>query len=97
MERRRDRSFVVLTLSKPVFISRKRVDTFRRGLWRVLTSWTRVATASEVLSPGREPHWLGWSRPASLAREVSLTVRMRSRIFETVLRRTMIQKEAGVS
>ena len=57
----------------------------------------RVAAASEVLRPGREPHWFGWSRPACLAREVSVTVRMRSRIFEMVLRRTMIRKEAGVS
>ena len=56
-----------------------------------------MATASEVLRPGREPHWIGWSRPACLARDVSLTVRMRSRIFETVLRRTIMQKEAGVS
>ena len=56
-----------------------------------------MAAGSEVLSPGREPHWFGWSRPSSLAREVSLTVRMRSRIFEMVLRRTMIRKEAGVS
>ena len=63
----------------------------------MLTSWVSVATASEVPRPGRELHWFGWSRPAPLAREVSLTVRMRSRIFETVLRRTMIRKEAGVS
>ena len=63
----------------------------------MLASWVRVATASEVLRPGREPHWFGWSRPAFLAREVSLTVRMRSRIFETVLRRTIMRKEAGVS
>ena len=97
LERRRARSFVALTLSKPAFMSRKRVETFRRGLWRVPTSWVRVATASEVLRPGREPYWLGWSRPACLAREVSLTMRMRSRIFEMVLRRTMIRKEAGVS
>ena len=39
LERRRDRSFVALTLSKPAFMSRKRVETFKRGLWRVLTSW----------------------------------------------------------
>ena len=77
---------VAFTLSKPAFMSRKRVDTFERGLCRVLTSWVRVATASEVLRPGREPHWFGWSRPACLAIEVSLTVRMRSRIFETVFK-----------
>ena len=57
----------------------------------------RVATASEVLRPGSEPYWFGWSKPACLASEVSLSVRMRSRIFETVLRRTMIWKEDGVS
>ena len=32
LERRRDRSLDALTLSKPAFMSRKRVDTFRRGL-----------------------------------------------------------------
>ena len=36
LESRRDRSLDALTLSKPAFMSRKRVDTFRRGLWRVL-------------------------------------------------------------
>ena len=30
-ERRRDHSFDALTLSKPAFMSRKRVDTFRQG------------------------------------------------------------------
>ena len=40
---------------------------------------------------------VGWSKPTYLAREVSRTVRMRSRIFETVLRRTIIRKEDGVS
>ena len=32
LKRRRDRSFEALTLSKPAFMSRKSVDTFRRGL-----------------------------------------------------------------
>ena len=59
LESRRDRSLVALTLSKQAFMSRKRVDTFRRGRGRVPTSWVRVATASEVLRPGREPQWFG--------------------------------------
>ena len=32
LESRRDRSLDALTLSQPAFMSRKRVDTFRRGL-----------------------------------------------------------------
>jgi len=43
-----------LTLSKPALISRKRVETFNLGLWRVLTSCVRVRQASEELSAGRE-------------------------------------------
>ena len=54
--RRRDLSFEALTLSKPAFMSRKRVDTAHRGHWRVRTSWIRVAYVSDVLSPRREPH-----------------------------------------
>ena len=88
---------VALTMLKPAFMSGKRVETFRSRLWRVLTSWVRVATGSEVLRPGREPDLFGWRRLACLAREVSLTVRMRSRIFQMVLRKRMMRKEAGLS
>jgi len=45
-----------LTLSKPALISRKRVETYSLGLWRVLISCVRKRQASEELSPGREPH-----------------------------------------
>jgi len=86
-----------LTLSKPASISRKRVETFNQGLWRVLTSCVRVRQASEELSRGREPHWFQWSRPLDLAIADSLTVIIRSRIFEMVWRRTIIRKEAGES
>jgi len=34
-------------------------DTFKRGLCRVFTSFMRVRQASYVLSPQREPDWLG--------------------------------------
>jgi len=47
------------TLSKPLLISRKRVETFNQGLRRVLTSWVRVRQALEELSPWREPYWFG--------------------------------------
>jgi len=87
----------VLTLAKPALISRKRVETFNLGLWRVLTSYVRVRQASEELSPGREPHSFWWSRPLDLAITESLSVIIRSRIFEMVLRRTIIRKEAGES
>jgi len=71
------------------------VVTLNLGLWRVLTSCVRVRQASEELSPGREPHWLSWSRPVDLAIVDSLTIIIRSRIFEIVLRRTIIRKEPG--
>ena len=86
-----------LTLSKPALMSRNRVETSSLGLWRVLTSCMRVRQASEELSPGREPHWFGWRRPFDLATADSLTAIIRSRIFETVLSRTMTRKEAGES
>ena len=92
-----DHSLVVSTLSKLAIMSRKRVETFRRGLWSILISWMRVATASEVLRPGRELHWLGCSRPTFFARTLSLTVIISQRIFEMVLRRTIIQNENRVS
>ena len=95
--RRRALSLNALTLSKPALMSRKRVDTAHLGHWRVRTLWIRVAHASEVLSLGREPHWLGWRSLAVWAREGSLMVMTLSSILEMVLRRTIILKEAGVS
>ena len=53
--RRRALSLEALTLLKPALMSRKRVETAYRGRCRVRTSWIRVAQASEVLSPEREP------------------------------------------
>ena len=46
-----------LTLSKPALMSRKRVETFSLGLWRVFISCVRARQASAALSPGREPYW----------------------------------------
>ena len=95
--RRRDLSLEALTLSKPALMSRKRIETAHRGHWRMRTSWIRVAQASEVLSPGREPHWLEWRRPALRASSETLTVMTLSSILEMVLRRTIMLKDAGVS
>jgi len=55
----------------------------------------RVRQASEERSPGKAPHWFGWKRPFDLAMADSLTFITRSRIFEMVLRRTMMRKGAG--
>jgi len=57
----------------------------------------RVRQASEELGPGKEPHSFGWRRPLDLAMADNLTVMTLSRIFEMVLRRTMMRKEAGES
>jgi len=78
-------------------MSRKRVETFSLGLWRVFILCVRVRQASVELSPGREPHWFEWWRPPDFAMADSLTVITRSRILEIVLRRTMRRKEAGES
>ena len=86
-----------LTLSKPALMSRNRVETSSLVLWRVFTSCMRVRQALEEPSPGKEPHWFGWRRPLNLAMADSLSVITRSRIFEMVLRRTMMRKEAGES
>jgi hypothetical protein len=85
------------TLSKPALMSRKSEETLRRGLCRVLTSLTSVRAASYVLSPGREPHWLGCIKPLERAAERRRVAIILSRIFETVRRRTIILKEAGDS
>jgi len=78
-------------------MSRNRVETSSLGLWRVFTSCMRVRQVSEELSPGKEPHWFGWRRPFDLAMADSLTVITLSRIFEMVLRSTIMRKEAGES
>jgi len=84
-------------LSKPALMSRNRVETSSLGLWRVFTSCMRVRQALEELSPGKEPHWFGWRRPFDLAMADSLTFITRSRIFEMVLRSTIMRKEPGES
>ena len=86
-----------LMLSKPALMSRKRVETFSLGLWRVLTSWMRARQESEELRPGREPHWLGRSSPLDCAMDDSLTAITLSRIFDIVLSRTIMRKEEGES
>ena len=72
------------TLTNPAFMWRKRVETFQWGPWRVRTLWARVATASVAQSPGSEPHWVGWRKPVILVNDISLMVRTRSKILETV-------------
>ena len=86
-----------LTLSKPALISRKRVETLSLGLWRVLTLCAREGQESELLRPGSEPHWLGWSMFLEWAMPESHTVMTLPRIFDTVLRRTIMRKDAGQS
>jgi len=73
------------------------VETSSLGLLRGFTSCMRVWQASEELTNGQEPHWFGWRRLLDLAMADSLTVINRSRILEMLLRRTMMQKEAGES
>src|SRR5205807_2237352 len=95
LERRRAVREAAEILSKPPLMSRKREDTLVLGRWYDLTSCTREAEASKVLSPAREPHWLVWRRPTVLARSERRVATMRSRIFETVSRRTIMRKDAG--
>jgi len=78
-------------------MSTKRVETFNLGLWRIFTTYIRTRHASEELSAGSEPHWLGWSIPLDLVMAESLTVITRSRIFKMVLRRMIMKNEAGES
>jgi len=84
-------------LSKPGLMSRKRVGTFSLDLWSVLISWVRVRHAWEELRPGRDPHSLGRSRSLDRAMADSVTIITRTRIFDIVLRRSMIQEEEGES
>jgi len=85
------------TLSNPAFMSKNREDTLSLGLCRVFTSLKRVMTASYVLSPGREPHWLGSSKPLELAARRRREAIILSRIFEKVQIRTIILKDVGDS
>jgi len=71
------------------------VETFSLGLLRVLISWVRARQLSQERGPGREPHWLGWSRHLDRAMSDSLTVIPRSRIFDMLRRRTKMRKEVG--
>jgi len=50
-----------------------------------------------VLSPGREPYWLGLIRPFEQAARKRRAAIILSRILETVRRRTIILKEEGDS
>ena len=52
---------------------------------------------SEALRAGREPHCLGGSMILEGAMAESLTIMSRSRIFDRVLRSTIIRKDAGKS
>ena len=71
-------------------MSENRLETFSLGHRRVFVSCMRVRQASEELGPGEEPHWFGWRGPLDLVMADSLTVITLSRIFEMVLRRTMM-------
>ena len=95
-ERRVDGSLQALTLLKPAFMSRKRVETLRRGLWKVLTWWEQGATALDVLRPWSERHEFGWRSRVFLASPVSLTVMTLSNTFEIVFRRNMMPMKTGV-
>jgi len=72
-------------------------ETLRQGLCRAFTLLKRVRTALQVLSPGREPHWLGFSMPFDRAARRRRDVIILSTIFETVRIRTIILNEAGDS
>ena len=56
----------------------------------------RAAAVWKELTPGREPHWLGY-RPSSLAYIVRQLAMSHSRIFERVSRRIITMHDAGVS
>ena len=73
------------------------MQAFPFGLWRVITSGLRARQSSVQLSPSREPHSFRLSRPLDQAMADSLTVITRSRIFEMVLRRKIMEKEARQS
>ena len=85
------------TLSKPPLMSRKREETFRSRRWRRQTSWVRVAVASKVERPRREPVWWGWRMLQDLAMRERREAVIRSTILERVSRSTMTLKEAGES
>ena len=85
------------TLSKPPLISKNRDETLDPSLWRRRTSCARVAVASKVERPGREPVWWGYSSPICLARRERREVVTCSSILERVSSKTLTLKEAGVS
>jgi len=73
------------------------VETSSLGLWRVFISCMRVRQASEELSPCKELHWFGWRGHLDVGMVDSRTIITLTRIFEMVLRSTMMGKEAGES
>jgi len=86
-----------LTLSKPPFMSKERVETFLPARWRVFTSWVRVVIASEAERLASEPHWWGLRRPVGRATQESLELIILLRIFQKVWSRTMTRKDEGES
>ena len=90
-------SVEALTFSKPALMSRRRVEAFSLGLWRVVTSCIGARQTWEELRPGREPHWFRSSRPLDRAMADRRTVITRFRIFDMLLRRTMMRKKEGES
>ena len=94
---RNDVSWAGSTLSKPPLISRKSEEVLRPRRWKRRTSWEREAVTSKVDRPASEPVWLGWIMPSDLARRARREATILSRILETVSRRTMTLKEAGLS
>jgi len=51
----------------------------------------------EALRPGREPRMFMWSRPLERVKPDTLIAMIGSRLFETVVRRTIMREEAGKS
>ena len=94
---RNEVSWAGSTLSKPHLMSRKREEVLRPRHWKRRSSWEREAVASKVDKPAREPVWLGWIMPSDLAKRARREATILSRILETVSRKTMTLKEAGLS
>ena len=92
-----DVSWAGSMLSKPPLMSRKRKEDLRPKRWKTRTSWEREAVALKVDKPAREPVWLGWMRPRDLAKRARREATILSRTLDTVSRRTMTLKEAGLS
>ena len=90
-------SMLALRLWKLAFISRKRVVTFPPNGWMVRILSMSLAMASVGQKPGSEPLLSGWSRPAVQAKAISRTLMTSSKILDTIMSRTMIQKKEGES